>query len=214
MRSGFAIAAACVALSLLGVPSGAQADILNLGASTSGSISFTGLGGSPPSVNVSISNLNGNGFVSATPGTYFLAAGSFTAGPETFGGAFPISGATPEVFTYAQIGGALMGQVTWNTIFNSTNPQLIGTFSGTGMGNLAGFTGTGLHIDLATTSLLPVGTTLGDLAGGSSSATVRVSSGEIEGVPAPLMGDGLPGVVAACGGLLLFLARRRRQKTA
>jgi hypothetical protein len=213
MRSGFAIAAACVALSLLGIPSVAQADILNIGASTSGSITFTGDGLSPPSVTVSNSLLNGSGQVGGIPGTYSLTAGSFTAGPETFGGTFPISIAPHETFSYQQAGGTLFGAVTWNTIFNSTNPQLVGTFSGVGMGNLVAFTGTGLHIDLATTTL-PGGITLSDIASGRLSATVRVSSGEIEGVPAPLLGDGLPGVVAACGGLLLFLARRRRQKTA
>ena len=40
------------------------------------------------------------------------------------------------------------------------------------------------------------------------SLTVAPASGSIVGVPGPLIGAGLPGIVAACGGLLL-LARRR-----
>jgi hypothetical protein len=216
MKSGFVIAATCVALGLLAIPSGAQANILNLGASTSGSIGFVGEGGSPPSVNVTISNLQGNAFQAGdlNVGTYFLsAAPTFTAGPESASGAFPVSGVT-EAFNFAAVDGTISGTVKWNFIQSIPAPfaLFVGTFTGTGTGAYTAFSAPGQLIDLLTTPLSSP--TLHDLASTSSSSTVGVAGGVIQSthaIPTPLLGEGLPGIAAACVGLF-FLARRRRRQ--
>jgi hypothetical protein len=73
---------------------------------------------------------------------------------------------------------------------------------------------TGVIIDLTGTfHLAGFDNTLGTLhvSGQIGGATVLTFSASAAAVPAPIMGAGLPGLVAACGGLLA-LVRRRRQK--
>jgi len=79
----------------------------------------------------------------------------------------------------------------------------------------AGFTGAFVPgsagaIDI-TTLALGGGRTLDQLVTASGTVTVGISSGEV--VPGPVVGAGLPGLLAACGGLVA-LARRRRKKIA
>jgi hypothetical protein len=217
MKSGFAIAATWVALSLLAIPSGAQANILQLDTSNVG-IGLAGTGGSPPSLTVTISGqLTGSAhqFGDANVGTYFLKPSvptTFTAGPES-AGVFPVSGVT-ELFNFAAADGAISGTVTWKSI-NDIGVNLalfVGTFTGMGTMAYSSFSAPGQLVTLITS---PFGApTLSALASTPSSATVAVSSGAIQSphaIPSPLIGAGLPGLVAACGGLLLLARRRRRQ---
>jgi hypothetical protein len=111
----------------------------------------------------------------------------------------------------------LSGTITFTFIQdNTTNPRFFGTFSGSGFTNLA--------FDLTTTTLpnlhpsascaVATTTCLTSLvaAGGGATETVGVSSGEIEGIPSPVSGAGLPGLMAACVGLLFLGQRRRHQQ--
>jgi len=61
-------------------------------------------------------------------------------------------------------------------------------------------------------SLLPTGSTIvGFMTQTNGSIISTAPSGQIQAVPSPILGAGLPGLVMACGGLLA-LARRRRQR--
>jgi hypothetical protein len=46
--------------------------------------------------------------------------------------------------------------------------------------------------------------------GGNNSASIQGSFTDVQNVPGPIVGAGLPGLIAACGSLLAW-ARRRRQ---
>jgi len=213
MRGGSAIAATCVALSLLGISSGARADIFNFNGSTSGDITFTaGAGGT---LSITSSGLTGNGGVNTSTilGTYTLGPASITTGAENASLVFPVLSGAAETLSFTASNGTLNGTITWSFVSGNTNiPEFVGLFTGTGTGAYAAFSAPGLSVDLEANNL---GTTLGTLAtapGASTSAAV--SGGEISGVPGPLMGAGLPGIVAACGGLFLLARRRRRQAIA
>src|SRR5262249_52718979 len=103
---------------------------------------------------------------------------------------------------------------------NTTKPQLLGQITITTSTGSLQFTSTypvggPANIDITTTALPLVGgasQTLDQLVAASRTATVGVSSGEV--VPGPIVGAGLPGLVAACGALLAFARRRRRQQVA
>jgi len=51
------------------------------------------------------------------------------------------------------------------------------------------------------------------LTGATGEASALINGFSVTGVPGPMAGAGLPGLIAACGGLI-GLARRRRQRTA
>src|SRR5215831_6684803 len=115
MTKRWAIAVVATLLALMPVTA-AQADLLNLDASASGSISFTGM--PPSSLGVSISNLTGTGRLlgDVNTGLYTLLAPAapFTAGPAV-GGVFPIP-SVAEPFVYVAADGALAGSVTWDAL--------------------------------------------------------------------------------------------------
>jgi hypothetical protein len=219
MRSGFAIAASCVALGLLAIPSGAQADILNLFASgppANGTIGFVGT--APSTVKVTIGDLTGSAQKAgdANVGTYFLGNAlppTVTTTLDVPSQTFPIS--VTEDFNFAAMDGTMHGTVTWNFITGNTNPAIFqGTFTCAVMGctgAYSGFSAPGQLVDLVTTSLgVP---SLASLASTSSSVSTALSTGAIQSahpIPSPLMGAGLPGIVAACAGLFLLARRRRR----
>jgi hypothetical protein len=220
MDKRLSLVAVGLACGVLGVLSSAQADQITLDA-INGGISLAASGGNAVSVNIS-APISGAGHFGGglDHGTYTLGATSFTTGPlgSVAAEQYPAFGAA-ESFSYSGMDGdKLTGTLNWNFIQDNTNnPRFSGTMTvSSSSGDLAftnafakGSTG---HADFTTTGI-PGGITLDALVAAGGHATVGVSSGEVVGVPGPVVGAGLPGVVAACGGLLM-LARRRRDSSA
>jgi len=217
MRGGSAIAAACVALSLLGISSSARADIFNFNGST-GDITFSKTAGG--TLDITSGALTGFGGLSTSSvqGTYTLGALNITTGVENASLVFPVMTGATETLSVTGPGGTdtLSGMITWSFVTGNSNiPEFVGLFTGTGTGAYAAFSVPGLSVDLEANNI-GIGKSLGGLAPGGS-FTQPASGGEItttNGVPGPLMGAGLPGIVAACGGLFLLARRRRRQAIA
>ena len=223
MTRKLALLAAVSALALLGAPLGAQADQINLLGTGGVGINLTGTG---TLVNVSIPVAFGDGAVfqsgaNNTLGNYTLGPVSFTAGPNV--GEQYKAGANTETFNFSDISGGgtdtLSGNIVWNFIQDNTNnPKFFGSLMVTAVGGAssaafkAAFPVGGNNAVDFTTSGLSGGITLDQLVAGSLARTVGVSSGEI--VPGPIVGAGLPGLVAACGALLAFARRRRRKQVA
>lgn len=205
-----------VALGLLSVPVGAQAAIISLASTTDG-ITLTGTG---TLVDVSIAAGTGSGsFLNGTiPGTYSLGAVSLTAGPNVVE-RYPVTVQSPasEAFTYSDsAGNALTGDIHWNFLQDNTpNPRFFGSMTVLTSSGSAGFMATWSPssidaIDFTTTQIGGGFATLDALVAAHGTTTVGISSGEVATVPGPIVGAGLPGLVAACGGLLALSRRRRR----
>ena len=201
-----------VVLGLLGVPLGAHAVQITLGPTADG-ITLTAAGGGIVGVSIAAGT---SGPTFEFGGTYTFGGATFNAGPnvaEQYAAA-----ANSELFTFTGGGNSITGNLVWNFLQDNTpNPKFFGTLTITASSGSPGFVSTwfvGAHdpIDLTAQSL---GQTLDQLAASAtgSHVTVGVSSGELTAVPGPIVGAGMPGLVAACGGLLA-LARRRRQKIA
>ena len=202
--------AIAIAAGLLALSPPARADILNLDASTTGSIAFTGM--PPLSLGVSITSLSGSGKFSGSPdvGNYTLLAPAlpFTAGPES-GGVFPITGVN-EGFGYTAGDGVLVGIITWKDL-EGAGPlgAFLGTFHGIGSGVFSSFNDG--NVLLATTflgvpSLVSLAAGGGSVSGGIGGAVIQHTAA----VPAPVEGAGWTGVIAAACVGLFMLARRRR----
>jgi hypothetical protein len=166
-------------------------------------------------------------FSSISVGTTVSGSGSVTLGnitPFTTGGEFGLS------LNYSANTGSTPGSaadVAW--IYNVASvPNLTDAFlsyggnvTGTGTATVSEVLSNGVTLALnapgsITQTFTPIAS-LGvikdqnDFSGSAGSATTSILQNAFSAVPAPLAGAGLPGLVAACGGLLA-LARRRRQK--
>jgi len=240
MKCGLAVAASCLVLGLLAVPIGAQADTITLGSNpTTGTVSFTGNGPVPGTITVSSTTITGNAtFDALTGGTFALSPlASFTTLPENLSGNFTAPAGVTDGLTITFTGGSsLSGTLTIGGITDGSNtPRFNGTLLVTAAtGAFTGQAGQDLAVDFTVALGTPTGpainnalcniqsgtthfaeclTAISQVVGSQDTATF--SSGEVilNAIPAPIVGAGLPGLVAACAGLLA-LGRRRRQKIA
>ena len=188
------ILAALGVLVMIGMPLPAHADLITIGGSTSGSITFDSNGNG--TVGVTYTALSDGAFFTGGPiGTYVFggpsAFMSFTAGPVS-GEKYPAGPQSAETFSFSDGTNSLLGSVTWSFIQdNTTNPKFFGTVDLTSISGTAkfksAFGGVG-SIDMIdfTTTAISSGT-LDNLASSSAGtfAKVGISSGEVAGAATP-----------------------------
>jgi hypothetical protein len=204
-----------IASSLLFFAIPAHANILNIGASSIGPTVFQGLPPDKLSVLMNLSGGTGNLQGDRNLGFYIFGApflpGPYIAGPASVTGVFPIPN-IQQTFGYFAADGFLEGNVTWTELEGSTsNALFLGTFKSTGNRGVFSNFNTGLVV--LTTTFLNIPSLI-DLAASGKERVGFNASGSIEqtasGVPGPVIGAGLPGLIFASGSLLVWWRRKRR----
>jgi hypothetical protein len=156
-----------------------------------------------PDAGLGLLNSSANDTHSGSAGTlniYLVATGFLTSGPLSFTSQFTSNalnspGLTVTESTYLGAAGSPTTPLG-SASFPPLGPLAIGSSVTSTVAGL-GFTLTEEY-DISA----PDSTT-----GVNSLGTIQVSA-----VPGPIVGAGLPGLIAACGGLLAFARRRRREK--
>ena len=132
--------------------------------------------------------------------------GAYTVFPVPCPACIAVLPAGPQTYTGTSLDGVQLLSLT-NGAINAT--ITIASYTSSITNGLLGFTGTA---NLTLTGQAP---TLGtfELSSNGSHGFFNFST-TVHGVPGPIVGAGLPGLVLGCGALLALVRRRRREKFA
>jgi len=220
MRKGWLVtAAALVATPLMGLPAlGAPCALAPVATYTAALFSCNVDGVTFSNISITPTIVAGSGILNLATIQPFNAGGEFGMQLNFFASAGTSTGGTNQgqvdfVWSYDVTGIPALVDAFLQLVGNTTGTGLIGVNEGLSNGVSLTLNGAG-----STTAIFPaIGSlhvikdtfTFSGLNGfATESSLVNAFS-----VPGPIMGAGLPGLVAACGGLLA-LARRRRRKAA
>jgi hypothetical protein len=165
---------------------------------------------------VVVATATGNASVTLNDITPFISGNLFglqldfleIAGPS------PPAGASDIAWSYNVVSGTPMIGAFLQLAGNTTGTGLLAVNEQLSNGASLSLTGAGT----STTTFAPISSLhvikdKVDVSGANGFATSSILVNAFNEVPGPIVGAGLPGLIAACGGLLA-LGRRRRQKVA